>query len=301
MIEVMRWGLWMSPIILSFLRMSGEPTWYNQDGAIRTVVAIFQDLTLSHEEFVQWSLNTFIALLAYDLIRILIWVDHMGLRVATLVNFSFLGMDKLDGIAAKFIGKDATARYIPEGVKRFTTWAPLLIPFYIPMGGQWDYAWNTAAELRANAGPSLTDWLAALSPSGLAGVAIAAFVVFTAIFALVRFLRNRKADTNTGSSSISNRDYEVIIKDSGECYSRLSRLGHDLTRRAYDFRDPAGRALFVVDETSGTSWPVFGNYPEELSPRPVIEVTNDQITAATTAHDTRTVLTITLPDDEDLA
>ena len=36
MIEVLRWGLWMSPIINSFLRMTGEPTWYNQDGAIRT-------------------------------------------------------------------------------------------------------------------------------------------------------------------------------------------------------------------------------------------------------------------------
>ena len=37
MIEVLRWGLWMSPIIKSFLRPMGEPTWYNQDGAIRTV------------------------------------------------------------------------------------------------------------------------------------------------------------------------------------------------------------------------------------------------------------------------
>ena len=36
MIEVLRWGLWMSPIINSFLRPMGEPTWYNQDGAVRT-------------------------------------------------------------------------------------------------------------------------------------------------------------------------------------------------------------------------------------------------------------------------
>ena len=45
MIEVLRWGLWMSPIIKSFLRPMGEPTWYNQDGAIRTLVAIVQDVT----------------------------------------------------------------------------------------------------------------------------------------------------------------------------------------------------------------------------------------------------------------
>ena len=44
MIEVLRWGLWMSPIIKSFLRPMGEPTWYNQDGAIRTVSAIVQDV-----------------------------------------------------------------------------------------------------------------------------------------------------------------------------------------------------------------------------------------------------------------
>ena len=42
MIQVLRWGLWMSPIINSFLRPMGEPTWYNQDGAIRTVLAIFE-------------------------------------------------------------------------------------------------------------------------------------------------------------------------------------------------------------------------------------------------------------------
>ena len=42
MLEVLRWGLWMSPIINSFLRPMGTPTWYNQDGAIRTLVAIFQ-------------------------------------------------------------------------------------------------------------------------------------------------------------------------------------------------------------------------------------------------------------------
>ena len=105
-------------------------------------VAIFQDATMSPEAFRAWSLQVFIYLLAYDAVRILIWLDHMGLRVATLVNLSFLGMDRLDAAAGPFLGPAATARCIPEGVKRFTTWAPLLIPFYIPRGRDWDYAWS---------------------------------------------------------------------------------------------------------------------------------------------------------------
>ena len=32
-IRVLRWGLWMAPVIYSFLRMAPDPTWYNQDGA----------------------------------------------------------------------------------------------------------------------------------------------------------------------------------------------------------------------------------------------------------------------------
>ena len=58
MIRVLRWGLWMSPIINSFLRPMGEPTWYNQDGAIRTLVAIVQDLTSSPDAFRAWSLGS---------------------------------------------------------------------------------------------------------------------------------------------------------------------------------------------------------------------------------------------------
>ena len=41
-IRVLRWGLWMAPVIYSFLRMAPDPTWYNQDGAVRTVVASVQ-------------------------------------------------------------------------------------------------------------------------------------------------------------------------------------------------------------------------------------------------------------------
>ena len=46
------------------------------------------------EAFRAWSLEVFLGLLAYDWLRVLIWFDHMGLRVATLVNLSFVGGDR---------------------------------------------------------------------------------------------------------------------------------------------------------------------------------------------------------------
>ena len=97
---------------------------------------------MSPQAFHAWSLQVFIYLLAYDSVRILIWLDHMGLRVATLVNLSFLGVDKLEQRLARCLAPAATARCIPEGVKRFTTWGPLLIPYYIPRGNDWDQAWS---------------------------------------------------------------------------------------------------------------------------------------------------------------
>src|SRR5205085_6881155 len=113
---------------------------------------IFENATASPDQFRAWSLQVFVALLAYDVVRIAIWLDHMGLRVATLVNLSFLGMDRLDQRLARFLSPAATARCIPEAVKRFTTWAPLLIPYYIPPEGKdWNYAWSHAEALQRQA------------------------------------------------------------------------------------------------------------------------------------------------------
>ena len=42
---------------------------------------------------------------------------------------------------------------IPDGVRRFATWAPLLIPFYIPRGAEWDKAWTGAEALHNAGGP----------------------------------------------------------------------------------------------------------------------------------------------------
>src|SRR5208337_2473275 len=133
------------PIINSFLRQSPDPSWYNQDGAVRSAVAVGTDVSHSSGDFRQFSLTIFLGLLAYDWLRILIWFDHMGLRVASLVNLSFLGGDRADEAAARFIGHNGRTRAIPDGIRRFGTWAPLLIPFYIPRGGEWDKAWDGAA------------------------------------------------------------------------------------------------------------------------------------------------------------
>ena len=111
---MLRWGLWMAPIINSFLRQSPEPDWFNQDGAVRSLVAIGADVGMSHDRFADFSLTMFMGLLAYDWLRILIWFDHMGLRVATLVNLSFVGGDRLDEAAGRFLGHGARTRAIPE-------------------------------------------------------------------------------------------------------------------------------------------------------------------------------------------
>ena len=45
----------------------------------------------------------------------MIWFDHMGLRVATLVNLTFIGGDRADEAAARFAGHAARTRIIPAG------------------------------------------------------------------------------------------------------------------------------------------------------------------------------------------
>jgi cyclic beta-1,2-glucan synthetase len=259
MIVVLRWGLWMSPIIKSFLRPMGDPTWYNQDGAIRTLLAIYQDATLSPDAFRAWSLQVFIYLLAFDAIRILIWLDHMGLRVATLVNLSFLGMDRLDSRVARFVSPAATARFIPEGVKRFTTWAPLLIPFYIPKGKDWDQAWSAHEAMQArHGGGTLLAPIEGLPVLEQVALMMLAAVACSVLFSLIRSIRGRKPSTAPASWSIANTEYEVTLKSTGEVSSQCR--GYDVTRRSYDTLDPSGRALFVLVDDE-PPWAVVGNAP----------------------------------------
>ena len=171
-VRVLRWGLWMAPVINSFLRQSPDPSWYNQDGLVRTVAASGAQATLPPDSFRTWSLSIFTGLLAYDWLRIAIWFDHMGLRVATLVNLTFLGGDKLDEAAARFVGHSARTRVVPVGIRRFATWAPLLIPFYIPHGPDWDTAWTGAEQIRAQNPPMTMAVDSIVAVYGLAAVAL---------------------------------------------------------------------------------------------------------------------------------
>ncbi len=268
MIQVLRWGLWMSPIINSFLRPMGEPTWYNQDGAVRTVFATIQEARLGPEAFRLWSLQVFIALLAHDVVRILIWIDHMGLRVATLVNLSFLGMDKLEQRLARSLAPAATSRCIPEGVKRFTTWAPLLIPFYIPRGADWDRAWSAAEATRLHEHAGFLTALAELPVNDKLLVLAGAVLASTAVFSATHRILLRFIPRTLAALSLRNAQYEVTLRDDGAVCSRAPGEDHDLSRRSYDLLDPAGRALFVVDAADvpgrpPLAWPVIGNYPGE--------------------------------------
>ncbi len=259
MISVLRWGLWMSPIIKSFLRPMGDPTWYNQDGAFRTALAIYHDATSSHDAFRSWSLDVFTEMIAFDALRVLIWVDHMGLRVATLVNLSFLGMDRLDAKVARFVRPASTARFIPEGVKRFTTWAPLLIPFYIPRGNEWDQAWSEHLAIQArHGGGTLLAPIEGLSTPGRVALVVGVTIACTGLFSLIRLAKGRRREMVPTSWSIGNTEYEVTLKSTGEVTSTCR--GYDVTRRTYDTLDPSGRALFVVEAgDDATPWAIVGN------------------------------------------
>ncbi|HEX9354612.1 MAG TPA: hypothetical protein VF933_12460, partial [Streptosporangiaceae bacterium] len=319
MIQVLRWGLWMSPLINSFLRPTGEPSWYNQDGAVRTLVALYHDATLRPEAFREWSLQVFIALLAYDWVRILIWLDHFGLRVATLVNLSFLGMDKLEQRLARFLAPAATARCIPEAVKRFTTWAPLVIPFYIPRGAEWDRAWDTSQAIQSHAQDGLTSWIAGLPlPEQLLRLG-GAVVAGTALFSTARLLRRWFGRRRPAELTLANTAYEVMLGQNGAIVGQVRDRGYDVSRRSYDCLDPAGRALFLVEATGSPSpyplplqegegrvrgdgpraWPVVGNYPAERAEPVRVGQGEQGLTITSTANGLRTSVAITLPGTGD--
>jgi cyclic beta-1,2-glucan synthetase len=291
MIEVLRWGLWMSPIIESFLRPMGDPTWYNQDGAIRTVVATYHDLTMTPDAFRTWSLDLFTTLLAFDSIRILIWLDHFGLRVATLVNLSFLGMDRLDGRLARFVAPASTARFIPEGVKRFTTWAPLVIPFYLPQGKNWDDAWSRHETIqKAHGGGGLLVPIEGMTLGQQVLWVLVALAIFTLLFTFIRWFRERQGVKAPTTWSIANTEYKVTLTATGEV--RSETRGYDVTRRSYDFLDPSGRALFLADASGEDSWPVVGNFPTEPGEAPRLERGDDCLRIASDTHGLKTTVEI---------
>lgn len=297
-IQVMRWGLWMSPIIATFLWQMPDPTWFNQDGAVHTLAAIVQSFTLSPDAFVHWSRELFLWVIAFGGFRVLIWLDHMGLRVATLVNLSFIGLDRLDERAARFIGPAATARFIPEGVKRFATWAPLLIPYYIPAGSDWDYVWNRSSAILAASHGWVESWMLlpawerVLVWTGTVGVA-------TAVAGVCRRACARAARTREPAFHLSGRRYEVTARAGGEIVSRTLRENYDVTRRSYEGMDPSGRALFIVDAAApqdqpGRWWPVVGNWPAALFPKATVSPAAEGLCVTTPGHGICTTVRIRL-------
>ncbi len=245
---VERWGLWMAPIIYSFLRMAPDPQWYNQDGAIRTVVATGLAMVMEDSAFRTWSINVFIGLLAFDWLRVLIWFDHMGLRVATLVNLSFIGGDMLDEKVARAVGYPGAARIIPEGLRRFGTWMPLLLPFYIPRGQEWDTAWDSAEQI------SLQAQAGAQSASALI---CAVFAILGIVIALWRLrssgsaagIRNGWA---TGVFQLGNGLYSLSLDSQGRGFSAARRDGGnggyvDLTQRPQSPHSPTGKIFYLLE------------------------------------------------------
>lgn len=272
-IRVLRWGLWMAPVIYSFLRMAPDPAWYNQDGAVRTAVATWQSWALPPVGFRAWSLEVFLGLLAYDWFRVLIWFDHMGLRVATLVNLSFVGGDRLDERAARALGHPGRAHAMPEGIRRFATWAPLLIPFYIPRGAEWDSVWTGAERVQASA-PSLLPAVQTV----LAGYAVAALAALAV--ALFLWLRDRPPrgaavrPANAAASpadppwaprhvfSVGNGVYTLETAADGRCHARSLRTGGrgpelDLTRRSDEPTQLCGKFLYLREVGGAEPGPLW--------------------------------------------
>ena len=255
-VRVLRWGLWMAPIIASFLRMAPDPAWYNQDGAVRSVLATVQQVMQPAGDYRAWSLELFLGLMAYDWLRVLVWFDHMGLRVATLVNFSFVGVDAVDARLARGLGHGPRGQVIPEGLRRFATWAPLLVPFYIPRGGEWDQVWARSEAMHRQAAPLLPavrDLLGAYAVAAALLIAVTALVLRRAGRAgtLARVYLAPKHRLGNGLYTLrlahDGRGHAQAIRDRKGCPEI------DLTRRPEDGLDRRGR-FFYVCETGQPVW-----------------------------------------------
>jgi cyclic beta-1,2-glucan synthetase len=273
-VRVLRWGLWMAPIIYTFLRLAPDPTWYNQDGAIRTVAATVLSWSLSPEDFRAWSLSVFLGLLAYDWLRVLVWFDHLGLRVATLVNLSFVGGDALDEKAAKFIGHSGRTRGIPEGIRRFLTWAPLLIPFYLPRGAEWDHVWSRADLIHDSAGPMLPAVAVLTYGYRAAAIVLSLLLVGFVVGRWRRWSSERAMAPPPMPLSIGNGLMTAELHEDGRGYSRVLstvRAGYvlDLTRRPDDPLQLRGKFFYLRElddsgQPSGPSWSL-GREPRQVA------------------------------------
>ncbi|HMM44333.1 MAG TPA: hypothetical protein PKE41_01725 [Candidatus Macondimonas sp.] len=243
-VRVQRWGLWMAPIIQTFLKMAPNPAWYNQDGALRTGLATVQALRLDEPAFRQWSLHTFLGLMTYGWLRILIWFDHMGLRVATLVNLSFIGLDRLEARLSRWLGHAAPTPVIPEGIRRFATWAPLLLPFYIPRGAEWDFVWDESQRLATAPGDALIPEARLLLGVYLAA-ALAGVIGLVWIFRRLRHTREAHAPRLVQMSS-GRLQLEMDADGNSRVLTHIGRVpALDFSRRAADCALPHGQTFYL--------------------------------------------------------
>ncbi len=307
-VRVMRWGLWMAPIINTFLRQSADPSWYNQDGAVRTLVAIGADASTPHDQFANFSLTLFMGLLAYDWLRVLIWFDHMGLRVATLVNLSFQGGDRLDVAAGRFLGHGARTAVIPNGIRRFGTWAPLLIPFYIPRGADWNKAW-TGAEALARGGPMPEPVKTLAIAYGFAGAAIA----FAALVIAARTRQKsafRELALTSAPAALSEMPqvyaanngavgFELMRDGRGAAYVMADERGGfpiDLFRRPLDPLQARGH-FFYLTEDGHAPWSIGYEPARRANDYRVEAIGFNRLAISNTLHDVRAVMEVA-PDAE---
>src|SRR5262249_54181303 len=157
----------------------------------------------------------------------------------------------------------------------FTTWAPLLIPFYIPRGRDWDHAWDQSQALQRSAPSGPIALLLSQPLSIQLLIAAGAIAGCTALFALIDRVQDHLGRRRRLAWSLSNAEYEVVLGSKGDLVSQTRDRGYDVSRRNYDLIDPCARALFVVepgDDGDGAAvrraWPVLGNYPTERAAPP---------------------------------
>ncbi|MCA1686180.1 MAG: hypothetical protein LC745_09420, partial [Planctomycetia bacterium] len=119
----------------------------------------------------------------------------------------------------------------------------------------------------------------------------------TAAFSITRRLRHRPGSDAQSTRSLTNTEYEVTVRGNGAVSSRSPDRNYDVSRRSYDFMDPAGRALFLVDATgpSPSAWPVVGNFPEGRADASQIEEDEHAIRVINASHGLRVTVEITLP------
>jgi cyclic beta-1,2-glucan synthetase len=216
---------------------------------------------MSGHDFRIWSLVVFTGLLAYDGLRVLIWFDHMGVRVATLVNLTFVGGDKVDEAAARAVGYAAPTRFIPESIRRFATWMPLLIPFYIPRGAEWDIAWSGAEKLQSHAmPPEISALIGDYVLAGLWCVAVAMLVarhwtrLRSSPVALMAGVPRSLASGRT-QFSLSNGAIGLNLQADGRGYCHVYETARpwppiDLTRRPTDSLQARGLFFYIRDRDS---------------------------------------------------